>query len=153
MAKTYETVIYLKRCNCWIEKKGSCFRSLFIFWRKRWDLNPRRAINPCQFSRLVLSTAQPPFLISTCEKARILRDFVKYSMTTTDFLSIISTNGYPALTAINQFKRCLTFIANLTNWLTWQSIDFLYQYDYNEVMSWHNVRNWEANALFKSNTL
>ena len=31
-----------------------------LVWRRGWDLNPRRAINPCQFSRLVHSTALPP---------------------------------------------------------------------------------------------
>jgi hypothetical protein len=34
------------------------------------------------------------------EEARILRDFLKYSMTTTNFLSIISTTRYIPLTAI-----------------------------------------------------
>ena len=32
---------------------------LFI-WRRGWDSNPRRAINPCWFSRPVHSTALPP---------------------------------------------------------------------------------------------
>ncbi len=29
-------------------------------WRRGWDSNPRRAINPCWFSRPVHSTALPP---------------------------------------------------------------------------------------------
>ena len=32
-------------------------------WRRGWDSNPRRAINPCWFSRPVHSTALPPLLI------------------------------------------------------------------------------------------
>ena len=33
------------------------------FWRRGWDSNPRRATNPCWFSRPVHSTALPPLLI------------------------------------------------------------------------------------------
>ncbi len=33
---------------------------LLLFWRRGWDSNPRRAINPCWFSRPVHSTALPP---------------------------------------------------------------------------------------------
>ena len=39
---------------------------LFI-WRRGWDSNPRRAINPCWFSRPVHSTALPPLLICARE--------------------------------------------------------------------------------------
>ena len=35
---------------------------LFTLWRRGWDLNPRRAINPCRFSRPVHSAALPPLL-------------------------------------------------------------------------------------------
>jgi hypothetical protein len=44
---------------------------------------------PCQFSRLVLSTAQPLFRnLSLNEKARILLYFIKYSMTSSLFNEI-----------------------------------------------------------------
>ena len=33
---------------------------IFNFWRRGWDSNPRRATNPCWFSRPVHSTALPP---------------------------------------------------------------------------------------------
>ena len=40
-------------------KKGRQWRP-FLLWRRGWDLNPRRAINPCWFSRPVHSAALPP---------------------------------------------------------------------------------------------
>ena len=52
-------------------KKGTCIVP-FLFWRRGWDSNPRRAINPCRFSRPVHSTALPPlqsfFFITVCTK-------------------------------------------------------------------------------------
>ncbi len=35
-------------------------RGPIFLWRRGWDSNPRRAINPCWFSRPVHSTALPP---------------------------------------------------------------------------------------------
>ena len=50
-------------CGADRQKKRDPEGSLFPYWRRGWDLNPRRAINPCQFSRLVHSTALPPLQI------------------------------------------------------------------------------------------
>ena len=36
------------------------------FWRRGWDSNPRRATNPCWFSRPVHSTALPPLRCGLC---------------------------------------------------------------------------------------
>ena len=35
-------------------------KGAFLDWRRGWDSNPRRATNPCWFSRPVHSTALPP---------------------------------------------------------------------------------------------
>ncbi len=67
---------------------------------------PTKGVNPCQFSRLVLSTAQPPFLISLFKKARILRDFFKYSITSTVFLQNISSRK--RFTLFSHFTCLLT---------------------------------------------
>ena len=37
--------------------------SVCCYWRRGWDSNPRRATNPCWFSRPVHSTALPPLQI------------------------------------------------------------------------------------------
>ena len=42
--------------------KKPALGGLFNTWRRGWDSNPRRAINPCWFSRPVHSTALPPLL-------------------------------------------------------------------------------------------
>ena len=43
----------------------------YFIWRRGWDSNPRRATNPCWFSRPVHSTALPPLLI--CARIPFLR--------------------------------------------------------------------------------
>ncbi len=42
-----------------------------LLWRRGWDLNPRRATNPCWFSRPVHSTTLPP-LRGPVERPRIV---------------------------------------------------------------------------------
>ena len=41
-------------------KKPTRKGPVFCCWRRGWDSNPRRAMNPCWFSRPVHSTALPP---------------------------------------------------------------------------------------------
>ena len=68
--QTLSTLFRQRGLKCW---RGQGFRicrginakkplteqRLFGMWRRDRDLNPRRAINPCRFSRPVLSTTQP----------------------------------------------------------------------------------------------
>ena len=76
--------------------KKTPIKGLFYVWRKRWDLNPRRAINPCQFSRLVLSTAQPPFLnLNVRESAYI-----------TWFLQVFNDNHWFFINYFNKRVPC-----------------------------------------------
>jgi hypothetical protein len=60
-----------------LNKKGPSVEEPSNIWRRGWDLNPRRAINPCWFSRPVHSTALPPLRVRlsgahcACSKERI----------------------------------------------------------------------------------
>ena len=48
------------------------------FWRRGWDSNPRRATNPCWFSRPVHSTTLPPLQAVLAVRRRILRAASEY---------------------------------------------------------------------------
>ena len=62
---------------------------LFLCLAEEVGFEPTEGVNPRQFSRLVLSTAQPLFRnLSFNEKARILLYFIKYSMTSALFKEI-----------------------------------------------------------------
>jgi hypothetical protein len=66
--------------NRWVQIKTTLpknkkpHKGVLLFWRRGWDSNPRRAINPCRFSRPVHSTALPPLRRSVLRRARILTD-------------------------------------------------------------------------------
>jgi hypothetical protein len=126
--------------NRWVQIKSTLtinkkpHKGVLLFWRRGWDSNPRRAINPCRFSRPVHSTALPPLRRSVIRRARILTNAALIT-------TVINRSRRPALLPVPVFSGPLKNI--ISRWYTDETV-----FSYPSTVFYLTSASWHHNQVF-----